>query len=143
MSKRTVWTVAFLAVTGTAVGMELWAALDHDPSTVPWTNLAAEYVPQPVTFAVIALLCAWIPGHLTFAYRHNPPSEGGTMRYAKAWAAVVAAALQAAQAAIPMSDAAHGYVAIALALAGAVAVYAIPNQPKAPEGVQGVYQGKF
>jgi hypothetical protein len=51
------------------------------------------------------------------------------MRYAKAVAAILAAGLTAAQAALPMSAKAHSYVAVGLAVLGAVAVYAVPNAP--------------
>lgn len=47
------------------------------------------------------------------------------------------AALVAAQTAIPMSDAAHGWVSVTLAFLGAVAapiaVYQQPNAPKDPD----------
>jgi hypothetical protein len=49
------------------------------------------------------------------------------MRYAKFVTAVITAALVAAQNAVPMSDTAHGWVTVALAALGAVAVYAVPN----------------
>lgn len=48
--------------------------------------------------------------------------------YAKAVAAVVTAGLVAAQTAIPMSPAAHGWVTVGLAVAGAYAVYQVPNK---------------
>lgn len=41
--------------------------------------------------------------------------------------AAAAAALTAAQTVVPMSPAAHGWVTVALAGLGAVAVYAVPN----------------
>lgn len=49
------------------------------------------------------------------------------MRYAKFAAAIITAALVAAQNAVPMSDTAHGWVTVALAALGAVAVFAVPN----------------
>lgn len=49
------------------------------------------------------------------------------MRYAKAVVATATAALVAAQTALPMSPTAHGWVTVALAALGAVAVYAVPN----------------
>lgn len=52
--------------------------------------------------------------------------------YAKAIAAVATAALTAAQTAIPMSAAAHGWVVVILALLGALAVYQVPNAKPAP-----------
>lgn len=76
MSRRGWWTVGFLGVTALAVGAELVAALDHNPDTVPWTDLIAQYVPQPVTFAAIAILCAWLPAHFAHAYRKRHPPEG-------------------------------------------------------------------
>lgn len=66
------------------------------------------------------------------------------MRYAKALVAVLTAGLTAAQSALPMSDSAHAYVAVGLAVLGAVTVYAVPNAgPKPPAGVSGEYVGKF
>lgn len=50
-------------------------------------------------------------------------------QYAKALAAAGVAGLTAAQTAIPMSTAAHGWVTVALAVAGAVAVWWVPNAP--------------
>jgi hypothetical protein len=55
------------------------------------------------------------------------------MQYAKAIAAVVTAALVAAQTAIPMSSAAHGWVTVVLAALGAAVVYQVPNAPASPE----------
>lgn len=49
------------------------------------------------------------------------------MRYAKFLAAILTAALVAAQNAVPMSDAAHGWVTVALSALGAIAVFAVPN----------------
>lgn len=49
------------------------------------------------------------------------------MRYAKFITAIITATLVAAQNAVPMSDAAHGWVTVALSALGAIAVYAVPN----------------
>jgi hypothetical protein len=68
MTRKTVLSIAFLSITGVAVGMEVWFAVDHDSATVPWTNLLATYVPAPITFAAIALLLSWLPGHMIEAY---------------------------------------------------------------------------
>jgi hypothetical protein len=59
------------------------------------------------------------------------------MRYAKALVAAASAALLAAQTAIPMSPAGHGWVTVALAALGAVAVYAVPNVPASRPGEGG------
>lgn len=59
------------------------------------------------------------------------------MRYAKFGAAVVTAALVAAQTAVPMSAAAHGWITVALSALGAIAVYVIPNvAPAVPAPVK-------
>lgn len=55
------------------------------------------------------------------------------MRYAKALVAGLSAALVAAQTAIPMSTAAHGWVTVALAALAAIGVYAVPNAPAPAE----------
>lgn len=49
------------------------------------------------------------------------------MRYAKFITSIITAALVAAQNAVPMSEAAHGWVTVALAALGAIAVFAVPN----------------
>jgi hypothetical protein len=48
-------------------------------------------------------------------------------RYAKAIAAIVTAALVAAQNALPLTATQSAWVSVALATLGAIAVYAIPN----------------
>jgi hypothetical protein len=72
VSRRQVFTTAFLAVTALAVGGELWAALDSSPDTVPWTNLIADNVPWPVTATAIAILITWLPSHFAHAYGRPP-----------------------------------------------------------------------
>lgn len=49
------------------------------------------------------------------------------MRYAKFIAAIITATLLTAQTAVPMSTAAHGWITVALAALGAIAVYVTPN----------------
>lgn len=66
--KAAVWTAGFLGVTATAVVMELVAALDHDPDTVPWTILITNWIPAPITAAAIGILLAWLPGHFASSY---------------------------------------------------------------------------
>jgi hypothetical protein len=101
---RRVWTIVFLgmsrrAITGAAVGMELWAGLDSSPDTVPWTDLLTRYVPQPITFAALAVLTAWLPIHFTKAYQR---SGGGPMKGFKfrpvAWMTTILAVLTALEA---------------------------------------------
>lgn len=59
------------------------------------------------------------------------------MRYAKFVAAIITAALVAAQTAVPMPEAAHGWVTVALSALGAIAVYVTPNiAPPVPAPVK-------
>lgn len=59
------------------------------------------------------------------------------MRYAKSLVAVATAALLAAQTAVTMSSAAHGWVTVALAALGSIFVYAVPNvTPAVPAPVK-------
>lgn len=56
-------------------------------------------------------------------------------KYAKSIVAVVTAGLMALQQALPLTDEQRGWVSIALAVLGAVAVYAVPNAPATPPAV--------
>lgn len=66
--RAAVWTAAFLGVTATAIGMELYAANDSSADTIPWTTYIATWIPEPVTVGLIALLISWLPAHFTEAY---------------------------------------------------------------------------
>lgn len=66
--KAKVWSVLFLAVTATAIGMELVAALDSDPDTVPWTYLITDYLPAWLTAGLIGTLLVWLPSHFAASY---------------------------------------------------------------------------
>ncbi len=71
MSRRAVWTLAFLGVTAVAIVAELWASFDSDPNTDPWTDLIVRHVPAEVTFALIGALCLWLPLHFWIRYRRK------------------------------------------------------------------------
>jgi hypothetical protein len=68
MTKRTVWTVLFLGTTAAAVIMELVAANDHDPATIPWTQYVVQYVPEPVAMAALGVLVSWLIPHFQSAF---------------------------------------------------------------------------
>jgi hypothetical protein len=68
VTRKTVLSITFLSVTGVAVGMEIWFAVDHDPSTLPWTWWIATYVPAPITYAAIAVLVSFLMPHFIEAY---------------------------------------------------------------------------
>lgn len=53
-------------------------------------------------------------------------------KYSKAIMAALTAGLMAVQQALPLSDEQRGWVTIALAVLGALAVYAVPNTPAEP-----------
>lgn len=65
---RNRWRVAFLAVTAVALVMELWASLDNNPATDPWTDLIVAYVPAEVTALAIAGLAGWLAVHFGLRY---------------------------------------------------------------------------
>lgn len=71
MMTRARWIAAFLALTGTALGMECWASWDADPDTVPWTELIVTHVPSEVTAAAIGALVVWLPAHFWVRYRRR------------------------------------------------------------------------
>lgn len=68
-TKWKVWTGVFLALTASALGMEIYGAFDASDNTPPWTDLLSNYVPEPVTFGALAVLALWIFPHFWFAYR--------------------------------------------------------------------------
>jgi hypothetical protein len=71
VSRRAVWTLAFLGVTTVAIIAELWASFDSDPQTDPWTDLIVRHIPAEITFALIGALCLWLPLHFWIRYRRK------------------------------------------------------------------------
>jgi len=65
---RNLWRAGFLVVTALAVGMELWAAFDGNPSTDPWTDLITTYIPWEITAVLIGGLAFWLPLHFGVRY---------------------------------------------------------------------------
>lgn len=53
-------------------------------------------------------------------------------KYAKAIVAALTAGLMAVQQVLPLTDDQRGWVTIALAVLGAIGVYAVPNRPAEP-----------
>jgi hypothetical protein len=121
MSRRSIWTVVFLALTGGAIGMELVAGLDNSPDTVPWTELITRYIPAPITYTAIAILAAWLPAHFAGHYLKGGSTMANIKLYPVAWlttaAVVVGAVLEAdAQYHILPGSWAHWLAFAALAL---------------------------
>jgi hypothetical protein len=69
LNRRILWTLVFLPITALAIGGELWAGLDSNPDTIPWTDYITHYVPWPVTALAITILVAWVPWHFWRHYR--------------------------------------------------------------------------
>lgn len=74
MTRRTAWGVVFGAATATAVAMELWAAFDGDPDTVPWTEYLVK-LPWWVLVPAALTLSIWLPIHLVLAKRRYERGE--------------------------------------------------------------------
>lgn len=68
MTRKGVLSAAFLGATAVVVGWELAAVARPGDDLEPWTNLIADHVPPAVTWAAIALLLSWLPGHFVHAY---------------------------------------------------------------------------
>ena len=63
MKTKTKWTIGFLSVTALAIVMEVIAATDSNPDTVPWTTLIVDHVPYEFTFLVIGGMSVWLMIH--------------------------------------------------------------------------------
>lgn len=68
MSKRTLWRVVFLGLTGAAIAMELVAGVIWpSPDRPAWTDLLVDNVPAPIITAGVGILVSWLPGHFKAA----------------------------------------------------------------------------
>ncbi len=132
MNLRKVFVGVFLALTAGALGMELWAGLDSSSTTVPWTELISDYVPQPITLTAISVLATWLPTHFVHNYVGKTPPD----RYSKALVPAVVAGLLALQAAITDDVVTRPeLLAVLAAVLSGLGVYATPNGPKEPASV--------
>lgn len=68
MSRRAAWRAVFLGLTAFVLGMEVWASVDGDPETEPWTDLIVQYIPGEVTAVLIGGLMLWLPVHFGLRY---------------------------------------------------------------------------
>ena len=77
MNRRAkVFTAVFLGITGLAIGLEIWASVDSNPDTIPWTWLLVNYVPWEVPLAVFGALVVWLPIHFYVRYRGKKRPNG-------------------------------------------------------------------
>jgi putative Ca2+/H+ antiporter (TMEM165/GDT1 family) len=67
-TKRLVWTIIFLGITGAAIVMECVAGLWGPAGTIPWTEYLARYVPWPFQLVAYVALAVWLPFHF---WRHD------------------------------------------------------------------------
>jgi hypothetical protein len=74
MTKRTMWRVGFLGVTGLAIAAEIYSVVDGSDDTEPWTDLITKYIPGEVTGAAIGGLALWLAIH--FGIRYWRKSQG-------------------------------------------------------------------
>lgn len=61
-------SIGFLGATAAVLGWEIFASVDGDMSTAPWTDLIVTYVPGEVTTAILGGLLAWLPMHFGLRY---------------------------------------------------------------------------
>lgn len=78
MTAATRWRIAFLALTGVVLGMEIWASADGNPATDPWTDLIVRHIPGEITALAIAGLCGWLAIHFGLRYyrKHRKAPDG-------------------------------------------------------------------
>lgn len=129
---RRIWMIVFLALTGGALGMELWAGLDSSPTTVPWTDLISGYVPQPITLTVLAVLSTWLPAHFLHHYVGEVPQD----RYGKVLVPAVTAGLIALGSALTDDVVTREeLIGVIIAIATGLGVYVVPNGKPADQAV--------
>ena len=75
MNKRRLWTTAFLGLTGLVIGLEIWAATDTSPDTIPWTDYIVEYVSGEIVAGALGFLTAWLAIHFARRYWRKPPTS--------------------------------------------------------------------
>lgn len=114
------WVLTGLAVAGAVENANLFVAA----LVLHRLNLGATFAAYLLSAVVVDTLLVLLIRLRVKGRRVNA--------YAKGIAAAVSAGLIAAQTAIPMSAAAHGWVSTGIALAGFVAVYGLRNAPLPP-----------
>ncbi|MGC1212623.1 MAG: hypothetical protein WA890_15290 [Micromonospora sp.] len=50
-------------MTALTVGMEVWAANDHNALTETWTEALTNFIPAPILLAVVAWFASWLVQH--------------------------------------------------------------------------------
>lgn len=68
MKPSTFWRSLFLGVTALAIGLEVWASVDGDPNTDPWTDLIVRHIPGEITALLIGGLAVWLGVHFGLRY---------------------------------------------------------------------------
>lgn len=68
MNRVAWWRLGFLGLTAAVLGMEIFASVDNNPDTDPWTELIVTYIPGEVTALAIAGLAGWLAVHFGLRY---------------------------------------------------------------------------
>lgn len=76
MTQRGWWRVSFLGLTALVLGMEVFASVDGNPDTEPWTDLIVSYVPAEFAVAAIGALALWLPVHFGLRYWRRSRDSG-------------------------------------------------------------------
>ena len=62
------WGFAFLGTTIVAIVMEVYASVDNNPTTYPWTDYITQYISADITFLAICGLFGWLLFHFGQMY---------------------------------------------------------------------------
>lgn len=65
------WTVGFLGIIALAILLEIFAAFDTDPNTVPLTLYVINYVPVWIGLPIIIGFAIWLVVHFINYYRNK------------------------------------------------------------------------
>lgn len=72
MTRRAEWILAFLGVTFTAVGMEIYAVADGKSYTQPWTDLLVGFLPAGVGIPLVIGFSIWLCVHFISRWLGHP-----------------------------------------------------------------------
>jgi hypothetical protein len=76
---RSLWRALFLGLTTVVVGLEVYAANDHNPNTDPWTNLIVDYVPMETAVLIGGGGIAWLVAHFGVRYARKRKARAALM----------------------------------------------------------------
>ena len=65
------WAIGFLGITALAVFLELFAAFDGNPNTLPWTDFIVTYIPVWIGLPIVILFAIWLIAHFIKNYHRD------------------------------------------------------------------------